>query len=48
MSKGLGVTCREMPRNPIEYFATWLLEYNNVQKKAKKQEEEAKVVVECR
>lgn len=26
---------REQPRNPIEYFAHWLLEYNNVQKKAK-------------
>jgi hypothetical protein len=26
---------REQPRNPIEYFAQWLIEYNNVQKKAK-------------
>lgn len=35
ISKGLSVTCREQPRNPIEYFATWLLEYNNIQKEAK-------------
>ena len=35
ISKGLAVTCREKPRNPIEYFATWLLEYNKIQKEAK-------------
>ena len=35
LSKGLSTTVREQPRNPIEYFANWLLEYNNVQKKAK-------------
>ena len=30
LSKGLATTCREKPRNPIEYFANWLLEYNAV------------------
>jgi hypothetical protein len=35
ISKGLAQTCREKPRNPIEFFATWLIEYNNVQKIAK-------------
>jgi hypothetical protein len=35
ISKGLAKTCRDKPRNPIEYFATWLIEYNNVQKIAK-------------
>jgi hypothetical protein len=28
LSKGLAQTCREKPRNPIEYFATWLQEYS--------------------
>jgi len=35
LSKGLAQTCREKPRNPIEYFATWLQEYSQVQKAAK-------------
>ena len=35
LSKGLSVTVREKPRNPIEYFSNWLLEYSQVQKKAK-------------
>ena len=35
LSKGLSVTVREKPRNPIEYFSNWLLEYNQVQKKAR-------------
>jgi hypothetical protein len=35
LSKGLATTVREQPRNPIEYFANWLIEYNQVQKKAK-------------
>ena len=35
ISKGLAKTCRDKPRNPSEYFATWLIEYNNVQKIAK-------------
>jgi hypothetical protein len=30
LSKGLATTVREQPRNPIEYFATWLQEYHNV------------------
>ena len=30
LSKGLSQTCRQQPRNPIEYFANWLLEYNKV------------------
>ena len=34
LSKGLAETCREQPRNPIEFFATWLLEYSEVQKAA--------------
>ena len=35
-----------MPRNPIEYFATWLQEYSNVQKKARKQADDEKLVQE--
>ena len=35
LSKGLAETCREQPRNPIEFFATWLQEYSQVQKAAK-------------
>lgn len=30
LSKGLSRTCQVKPANPIEYFATWLLEYNKV------------------
>ena len=37
LSKGLATTMREQPRNPIEYFANWLTEYDKVQKKAKAQ-----------
>jgi len=35
LSKGLAVTCRQKPRNPIEFFGNWLNEYAEVQKKAK-------------
>ena len=42
LSKGLAVTVREKPRNPIEYFSNWLLEYNNVQIKAKDAKNKAK------
>jgi len=35
LSKGLAVTVRDKPRNPIEYFSNWLLEYDHVQKRAK-------------
>jgi hypothetical protein len=28
ISKGLASTVKVHPKNPIEYFATWLLEYN--------------------
>jgi hypothetical protein len=44
LSKGLAQTCREKPRNPIEYFATWLQEYSQVQKAAKEQADEAQTV----
>ena len=44
LSKGLGVVCREKPRNPIEYFGNWLLKYSDVQKQAKKQVAEDKHV----
>lgn len=47
LSKGLGQTCREQPRNPIEYFANWLLEYNQVQKEAKLLEVEKEKVGEA-
>ena len=29
LSKGLSVTMREQPRNPVEYFANWLMKYND-------------------
>jgi len=48
LSKGLAQTCREKPRNPIEYFATWLQEYSQVQKAAKEQTDEAKTVGDLR
>jgi hypothetical protein len=35
LSKGLALTVQTNPRNPIEYFSQWLLEYSKVQKKAK-------------
>jgi hypothetical protein len=35
ISKGLAQTCRDKPRNPIEFFAKWLLKYNSVQKAEK-------------
>ena len=35
ISKGLAQTCKEKPRNPIEFFAKWLLKYNTVQKEEK-------------
>jgi hypothetical protein len=44
LSKGLACTVREQPRNPIEFFANWLVEYNKVQKKAKAKVAELKVV----
>lgn len=44
LSKGLATTVREQPRNPIEYFANWLTEYDKVQKKAKAKVSEEKVV----
>jgi hypothetical protein len=47
LSKGLGQTCREQPRNPIEYFANWLLEYNQVQKQAKELEVDNEKVSEA-
>ena len=34
LSKGLANTVRANPRNPIEFFSNWLLEYSKVQKKA--------------
>jgi hypothetical protein len=36
LSKGLSQTMREQPRNPVEYFANWLLKYNSVQKENQK------------
>ena len=30
ISKGLASTVKYHPRNPIEYFAKWLLEYNEI------------------
>ena len=39
LSKGLATTCREQPRNPIEYFANWLMEYSKVQKVEKANKE---------
>ena len=44
MSKGLATTCRDKTRNPIEYFANWLLEYNKVQKEAKKKVDQQKEI----
>ena len=44
LSKGLAVTCRDQPRNPIEYFAEWLMQYDKVQKRAKAQVEENETV----
>jgi hypothetical protein len=35
ISKGLALTCKEKPRNPVEFFAKWLLKYNTVQKAEK-------------
>ena len=35
ISKGLAQTCKEKPRNPVEFFAKWLLKYNTVQKAEK-------------
>ena len=32
ISKGLANTVREKPRNPIEHFGTWLLNYSKMQK----------------
>ena len=44
LSKGLASTCRDNPRNPIEYFSNWLTEYSKVQKKAKQNLDEQKAV----
>ena len=44
MSKGLATTCREEPRNPIEYFGNWLMEYSKVQKVEKQNKENQKAV----
>lgn len=44
ISKGLATTVREQPRNPIEYFANWLIQYNQVQKRAKDKVAEEKFV----
>lgn len=44
LSKGLATTCREQPRNPIEYFGNWLMEYSKVQKVAKANKEKQKGV----
>ena len=50
LSKGLALTVHVSPRNPIEYFSNWLLEYSKVQKKAKEEklrdEKVAKMVEE--
>lgn len=44
LSKGLASTVRDQPRNPVEYFATWLLEYDKVQKIAANEVVEEKKV----
>ena len=41
LSKGLATTCENQPRNPIEYFGKWLMEYSNVQKEAKKKKQKS-------
>lgn len=46
LSKGLSKTCQVKPPNPIEYFATWLLEYNKVQKQAVSIESESETTLE--
>jgi hypothetical protein len=34
VSKGLAATFEEMPKNPIEYFARWLLNHRQTEGKA--------------
>ena len=48
LSKGLAVTCRQKPRNPIEFFGNWLNEYADVQKKAKALIEEERTVAKLK
>ena len=34
LSKGLSETYKVRPRNPVEFFAKWLLNYSKTQKEA--------------
>ena len=43
IAKGMAVTYRAQPKNPVDYFAKWLL--TQCQKKNEMKEEEEKVLV---
>ena len=48
ISKGLAVTVREQPHQPIEFFGRWLQNYSKVQKAARAQEEEREMAQKLR
>ena len=44
IAKGLSVTYKEKPKNPIDFFAKWLLDQSDIQKRKKVEVDKEKVV----